>query len=132
MKHYLAAFRRYVDFRERSSRTEYWMFVLFNVIVYGVLVALGAVNERLFALVSLYFFASLIPLLALGTRRLHDQGSSGWWLLIGLLPFGSVVLIVLFCLPGTPGPNRYGPDPRGPVEQPLPNPWADDVQESKW
>jgi uncharacterized membrane protein YhaH (DUF805 family) len=43
-------------------------------------------------------------------RRLHDIDRSTWWVLLSLIPFlGAVVLLVFFILPGTPGPNRYGP-----------------------
>jgi uncharacterized membrane protein YhaH (DUF805 family) len=47
-------------------------------------------------------------------RRLHDRDMSGWWLLLMLVPvIGSLALLVLYVLPGTPGPNRFGPDPLG-------------------
>lgn len=58
----------------------------------------------LFVVVVILFF----PQLALSVRRLHDTDKSGWWYLIGLVPFGSLILLVFFLLPGTPGPNRWG------------------------
>ena len=68
------------------------------------------------ALVFLYYLyavAVLLPGLAVGFRRLHDIGRSAWWLLIALVPLaGGIVLLVFACLPGTPGPNQYGPDPK--------------------
>jgi uncharacterized membrane protein YhaH (DUF805 family) len=58
--------------------------------------------------------AILVPYLAVGARRLHDTGRSGWWLLIGLIPIiGAIVLLIFFVLEGTKGPNEYGPDPKG-------------------
>jgi uncharacterized membrane protein YhaH (DUF805 family) len=88
-------------------------------------------------LTTLYQLAILLPMLAVGARRLHDIDRSGWWQLIGFgplilslcLPFagleraalalslialiGLVVLLVFAALEGRPGANRYGPDPRG-------------------
>ena len=60
-------------------------------------------------LTTLYSLAILIPSIAVGVRRLHDTGRSGWWLLIGLIPvLGSIVLIVFFVLDSEPGENAYG------------------------
>jgi uncharacterized membrane protein YhaH (DUF805 family) len=54
-----------------------------------------------------------LPSVAVGVRRLHDTGRSGWWLLIGLIPLvGAVVLIVFFCTDSERGPNRWGPSPK--------------------
>lgn len=88
----------------------------------------------LYVLVSL---ALLVPALAVSVRRLHDSDRSGWWLwlfwgpyllslvttsaesdaltgILGLLLMaGSIVLLVFYFLDGTPGPNRYGEDPKG-------------------
>src|SRR5215204_5898732 len=56
----------------------------------------------------------LIPTLAVTVRRLHDIDRSGWWILIGLVPLiGVIVLLVFALLDGTPGDNRYGPNPKG-------------------
>lgn len=57
--------------------------------------------------------AVLLPSFAVGVRRLHDTNRSGWMLLIGLVPVvGVIVLLVFFVSAGTPGPNRFGPDPK--------------------
>ncbi len=54
--------------------------------------------------------ALILPSIAVGIRRLHDQDKSGWFILMGFIPFvGGIILIVFFCLPSTPGDNRYGP-----------------------
>jgi uncharacterized membrane protein YhaH (DUF805 family) len=58
--------------------------------------------------------ALLVPSLAVTFRRLHDTNRRGWWILIGLIPLiGAVVLFIFYLLDGTPGPNRFGPDPKG-------------------
>ena len=62
---------------------------------------------------SLVSLALLLPGIAVSVRRLHDLDRSGWWMLIILTGIGLILLLVWFCLRGTPGPNRYGPDPLG-------------------
>jgi uncharacterized membrane protein YhaH (DUF805 family) len=58
---------------------------------------------------NLFTLALLIPSLAVGARRLHDTGRSGWWQLIHLVPLvGQIVLIVFWCQRGTEGANRFG------------------------
>ena len=80
-----------------------------------------------FVLAFAWGLAMFIPNLAVIVRRLHDRNLSGWWyggLLIGsFIPFinilagiGIIVMYVMFLLPGTPGPNRYGPDPKDPSQ----------------
>jgi len=126
-------YRRYAEFSGRSRRREYWSFILFYVVVYAAfhavfghpqtvvstfgatvtwgLTGIPAVVAGLFAL------ASFIPSLAVAVRRLHDQDRSGWMLLLALIPLlGGFALLVLFCLEGTQGPNRYGPDPKQPYD----------------
>jgi uncharacterized membrane protein YhaH (DUF805 family) len=69
-------------------------------------------DPQVLPLNTLSGLALLLPNLAVAVRRLHDTDRSGWWLLIALLPLiGLIVLIVFFCIRGTPGPNRFGPDP---------------------
>jgi uncharacterized membrane protein YhaH (DUF805 family) len=110
----VSGFRNYVGFSGRAARSEFWywmLFVLLAGIVTGILdVAIFPDNELgpLNAAATVIFF---LPGLAVGARRLHDRDYSGWWQLIALTGIGMIVLIVWFCLPGTPGPNRFGPDP---------------------
>ena len=64
-------------------------------------------------LTAIWAIGNIIPLLACGIRRLHDTDRSGWWILISLIPLiGTIWLIVLMCLDGTSGRNRFGPDPK--------------------
>lgn len=95
-------FANYAVFTGRARRSEYWWFYLFNI-----LVAWIPIIGWLWAL------AVLIPSLAVGVRRLHDTGKSGWYLLFCLIPLvGSILLIVWFCQDSEPGPNKYGPSPK--------------------
>jgi len=165
--------KRYADFRGRSPRREYWMFVLFTFIVSIVLslidAALGfgghansysATGANGFAagggvsggwLSNIWSLAMFIPSLAVGVRRLHDLDRTGWWMVgpmvpmvIGFILFFmamrsalagggmsgagvvggillliggiiGIVLFVWFCMRGTEGPNRFGPDPYAPM-----------------
>ena len=62
---------------------------------------------------AIYSFGVTIPSLAVGTRRLHDTGRCGWWMLICLIPFvGWIVLMVFSALDSEPGDNDYGPNPK--------------------
>jgi uncharacterized membrane protein YhaH (DUF805 family) len=113
--------RRYAEFSGRSRRKEYWMFTLLLVIVnivitvvetaLGLGTSIGGIYGPLSLLVLLVI---LVPSIAVGVRRLHDTGRSGWWMLIALLPIiGGLVLLIFFVLEGDKGPNEYGPDPKG-------------------
>lgn len=120
MQWYLKVLRQYADFNGRARRTEYWMFTLFSVIISVILAILDSVLDASaggFGLLQgLYSLAVLLPSLAVGARRLHDTGRSGWWLLIGLIPLvGAIVLLVFFVLDGERGPNAYGSDPKAPA-----------------
>jgi len=112
-------FRRYFDFRTRSSRSEFWWFTLFVVIVSIIATVIdttlfntswddtGMVN-------GLWTFATIIPSIAIAVRRLHDIDRSGWWVLLWFVfLIGWVVLIVWHCTKGTDGINRFGDDPLG-------------------
>jgi uncharacterized membrane protein YhaH (DUF805 family) len=120
MDWFLGALRKYAVFEGRARRREYWFYVLFVVVISVVLtiadMMLGLYDAASGAgLLSCVFgLAVLIPSLAVGARRLHDTGRSGWWLLIGLIPLiGAIVLIVFFLLDSQPGTNPYGPNPKG-------------------
>lgn len=54
------------------------------------------------------------PLVAVGVKRWHDRGKSGWWMLIYLVPLLGALwaLVELGFLRGDQGANEYGPDPR--------------------
>ena len=115
--HYRACWRKYADFQGRSSRKQYWCFVLVDVVVQFPLAAvdgwLGTFNfEAGFGLIGgLYILAALIPRMAALVRRLHDVGKSGWVLLIAFIPFGVFLLIYWVLKSGERGVNKWGPRP---------------------
>ena len=103
-----SCFRQYVGFTGRASRSEFWWFTLFGLLV-GLAAAIVDARGTIGALISLVL---LLPSIAVGARRLHDTGRSGWWLLIALVPLaGLIVLIVFFVMRGDPGLNSHGPSP---------------------
>ena len=103
---------QYATFTGRARRSEFWWFYLFNFIVS---IAASIVDAAIGApvLQIVVGLGLLIPGLAVGARRLHDTGRSGWWQLIGLVPLvGIILLIVWWATDGHPGPNRWGPSPK--------------------
>lgn len=114
MRWYLEVMRQYAVFSGRAQRREYWMFFLFNILIAfalgftsGFMAAmLGTGGKLVGAVNTIYSLAVLVPGIAVGVRRLHDIGRSGWWLLF------PVVNIIMLCRDGQPGENDYGPDPK--------------------
>lgn len=143
MEWMILPFKRYFEFTGRSRRTEFWMFVLLSVLVSTAIFVLifmtGGAGAMLNAdgsadgaalgwlmggwgiLLLLWGLFTIIPSISVSVRRLHDRDMSGWWYLgfviasfIPLLGIvASIAYIVVMALPGTPGPNRFGPDPKG-------------------
>ncbi|MBS0480801.1 MAG: DUF805 domain-containing protein [Proteobacteria bacterium] len=136
-------YRRYAEFSGRSTRREYWMFTLLAGLVtllcvvlmmaggyapnrsgqipvsaedFGTMFYVGA------GLLALFWLGSFIPGIAVAVRRFHDRDMSGWWVIgfaiLGRIPFigwlASLANLVIMALPGTPGANRFGPDPLNP------------------
>ena len=111
----------YATFKGRARRSEYWFIQLFLIITN---VAVGAIDlvlmngdvDRFIAnggggIVGLvWILVTIVPALAVLVRRLHDTGKSGWWVLMGFVPFaGAIVLFVFTVLDSTSGENKYGP-----------------------
>ncbi|EFA3602734.1 DUF805 domain-containing protein [Escherichia coli] len=134
MDWYLKVLKNYVGFRGRARRKEYWMFILVNIIFTFVLGLLdkmlgwqraggeGILTTIYGILVFLPWWAVQFRRLhdtdrsawwAVQFRRLHDTDRSAWWALLFLIPFiGWLIIIVFNCQAGTPGENRFGPDPK--------------------
>ena len=110
--------QKYADFSGRAPRAEYWWFILGEIIALIIAVVIDNVigtdfGETGYGVVYLLVaLGLLVPGLAVGVRRLHDTGRSGWWLFIALIPLiGAIVLLIFFVSEGTNGPNEYGPNP---------------------
>lgn len=125
--------RKYADFSGRARRREFWLFALLvfliELLFMGLLSAVGGspmmladpafapatgASSTVLMIYGFVLLALLVPSLAVAFRRLHDTNRKGWWILIGLIPLiGQLVLFIFYLLDGTPGPNRFGPDPKG-------------------
>jgi uncharacterized membrane protein YhaH (DUF805 family) len=95
----------YAQITGRASRSEYWWFYLFTVLVSAAADSLGGTAGNL---ASLFF---LLPGLALVARRLHDTGRSGWWFLIAFTVIGIPVLLYWLVRASDAGSNSYGEGP---------------------
>ena len=112
-----SGFKKYVTFAGRSSRSEYWYWVLFSIIggiVTGTLdYAIFSENDFATPLNSIFNLVCFLPSLAVGIRRLHDIGRTGWWVLIAITIIGIILLIIWACQKSDAGANAYGPEPVG-------------------
>lgn len=120
--------RRYADFNGRSRRLEYWMFQLMLTVIFVVpavlyfsAVVLGQRDQIgdpaplavLLGISAIVGLAIIVPSIAVQVRRFHDQDRSGLLVLLNFIPYvGGLVVLVFMLLPGTKGPNQYGPDPK--------------------
>ncbi len=122
-------FENYVNFEGRARRSEFWYFVLANIIIGIVLgfvenmLGLGSYTTTKTSfefsggpISGIYNLAILLPSLAVGARRLHDTSKSGWLLLLWLIPIIGWIILIVFCATeGDQGTNDYGQDPKDPT-----------------
>lgn len=102
------AFKNIVTFTGRASRSAFWWFFLGAIIIDVIGAIIGTAAHAVAIQYIIYILVAVVTL-SLSVRRLHDSGKSGFWWLIGFIPIiGTITLIVFYCLPGTPGPNKYG------------------------
>lgn len=116
----------YSTFTGRAPRSEYWWWVVFSILVN---IATSVIDTAIFGTYALLHYgemtaftpittlvglALIIPSIAVAARRFHDMDRTGWWLLIGFTGIGAFIVFFWFMVKGTPGPNRFGPDPLAP------------------
>ena len=108
--------KNYANFNGRATRSEYWFFILF-----GILVSIGTVIlDLLFfdssgtysPLNTIAALALIIPQLSAGCRRLHDIGKSGWWQLLYLTIIGGIVVLIWLVTDTIKRKNQFGPVPK--------------------
>ncbi len=118
MTEYLYVLGNYATFNGRATRRQYWLFFLMNMLFFigltlfdnliGIVHHAGSVG----LLGGAYVLAMLIPTAAVTVRRLHDTNRTGWWALSFLVPIiGLLIWLFMMVEQGTPGENRYGPNP---------------------
>ncbi len=105
MNYYMAVLKNYAGFDGRARRSEYWYFFLINLVISAVLNTVGGAIDFIY-LGSIYSLAVLVPSIAVGVRRMHDVGKSGWFLLI------PIYNLILAATEGESGENEYGADPK--------------------
>lgn len=105
----------FFSFRGRIGRSTWWLYGMAAMLGLGLLITAllriaGVDPDTSAGAASLLL---LWPSLAISVKRWHDRDKSAWWVLVGLIPVigGLWLLIENGLLRGTPGPNRYGPDP---------------------
>jgi uncharacterized membrane protein YhaH (DUF805 family) len=99
---FMTCLKKYAVFTGRASRSEYWWFVLAQMLI---VIGVSIVSDTLGGLAML---AMLLPMVAAATRRLHDAGRSGWWQLLTLIPLiGSLVVLYWLVQPSEPGTNEF-------------------------
>ncbi len=105
MKEIAACFKKYFDFKGKSSRREYSCFLIFKILVGWAFMFLAGVLEYdisvvplivylIFVFFGLLQIATIIPFVAVVVRRLHDIGKSGWFALLLLFPCISLIFKV--------------------------------------
>jgi uncharacterized membrane protein YhaH (DUF805 family) len=128
--------KKYCCFKGRASRSEFWWFCLFTLLIQIAIAIVGRIMPSLASIISAVLgLWLLLPTVGISTRRLHDRNLSGWWQALplaaalpaiagavleanwllmlggGVAGLASLALLVLYALKGTSGPNRFGPDP---------------------
>ena len=101
---------KYATFSGTASRSEFWWFYLFTVLLSWGAQVVGTITMGLEGGVifgNVVNFAVMIPALAAGCRRLHDIGKSGWWQLIALTIIGIILLIVWWATDTKPEREKY-------------------------
>lgn len=137
IKTYLSAFKRFYDFKTRTTRKEFWVFQALNIGITYLLIFIEYFIPMTVDWISItYGLIAFLPSISISVRRLHDVNKPGWLILLlyllGILNYAIVFLlpetswilasvassltlgvyIFYLCLKrGTPGPNKYGPDP---------------------
>ena len=105
MEEYVKYWENYVNFSGRATRREFWLPVLFNIVISMILSKLNTTCGTIFSLVT------FIPNLAIDIRRFHDINKSGWNVLWALLPIvGWIILLVNYCKPTVEDENKYATD----------------------
>ena len=112
LNYYVESWRRYRDFRGRSSRSAYWWPALLHPIVFlvlgGIFAAIFGIDSDEIGPEAIYGIAYILPSIALGVRRLHDVGRSGKWMGIALTGVGVLVLLCWFVQPSSAETSSLG------------------------
>ena len=108
--------KKFFNFRDRASRSEYWYFqLIFTIISIPLFIYEDSSNDAhlIYSGVSgILVLILFIPAISVSVRRLHDINKSGWFVLISVIPFiGWIILAVMLIDKGTLGKNKFGKYP---------------------
>ena len=107
-----AVLTNYAGFTGRAGRSEFWYWVLFTFLVQVAISILAMmIADSLSYLGNLFSLATLIPSIAVGARRMHDIGKSGWWQLVNLVPVLGWIYFIYLAAQPSGAPNAYGTGP---------------------
>jgi uncharacterized membrane protein YhaH (DUF805 family) len=113
--YFLKCLRKYACFKGRARRKEFWGFMLFYYLFLFVLwfISDSMKSEQAWSVLFLvYSLGTLIPMLAVAARRLHDTDRSGWYIVLCYIPVIHIYPIYLFCEDSDIWENDYGPNPK--------------------
>ena len=113
---------KFYDFKGRATRKEYFLFLLFQVLViflplifsfisYDITGGFGILSTFFVYFYYIVFFLLIIPHFTVTIRRLHDANSTGWWILIACVPFGYLLLLLFLCTESYEKDNQWGSAP---------------------
>jgi uncharacterized membrane protein YhaH (DUF805 family) len=94
-------FKKYAEFNGRATRSEFWWWVLFAVLITTAAQVLGEIPGTIVSL------AILLPYIAVTARRLHDIGKSGWWQLVGIIPLIGWLIVIYWCAQNSNSDSTY-------------------------
>ena len=112
-------YKNYSNFNGRATRSEFWYFYLFFYLTIFLLTFISGIikeGEAMFVIGAIFVLGSLIPFVAVTTRRLHDVGRSGWWQVLGAIPYVNIIAVIVlifwWCSEGEKKKNKYGSVPK--------------------
>lgn len=109
MDEYMAMWKNFFNFKDRTTVRGFWMAVLFNFIITIILLSLSKVLGIFGIIYYIYTILAIIPYLALTVRRLHDINKPGGWIFLSLIPLvGGIILIIWFIQRSVDDDNRFG------------------------
>ena len=100
---------KYITFKGRACRSEFWWWWLITTIIYIILSSGGQPGMGMSWISVIFWLATLLPTLAVTVRRHHDGNRSGWWILIGLIPILGGLFLLLGSAPGCVATIRVRP-----------------------
>lgn len=103
-------FTNYTNFSGRSTRSEFWWWILANAgIILALNLVLGSISATALMVIGIvYYLGTLIPDLSLSVRRMHDIGKSGWALLLCFIPIAGAIILLVFAAKESGPANQWG------------------------